>query len=202
MHTIIRRDNQQAKGGLQRGTGGSRTSIGQRESSRGWAKKISLPKIKKVDIISYVVEELADQLASVEAVDQTNQQQAFGTRQKDLVTEQQLKLFFSNNVLLLCVKVLSVSNKYPDKSAYLLTEKTRSAEWFSTHCALNRARVQTSVVFVTFIFFAFALGHVFRSCLQLDCPSVRHRDVVITGSDFKSDTIFGFLSPNYAGQDT
>ena len=43
--------------------------------------------------------------------------------------------------------------------------------------------------------------------LQLDCPSVMYKlgprwDYVITWFDFKSDAIFGFLSPNSTGQCT
>ena len=43
--------------------------------------------------------------------------------------------------------------------------------------------------------------------IQLDCPSVAHWDLVGTSSyiirfDFKSETIFGFLNPNYTEQCT
>ena len=59
-------------------------------------------------------------------------------------------------------------NRYPDKSAYLRTEKARFAQWFGTLGALNGARVQILAVFVNFICFAFARsGHACRSYLQV-----------------------------------
>ena len=51
---------QQTKRGWQRGARQNRTGIGQGEGSPGWVKETLFPKIKEVDIVFQVVEELAD----------------------------------------------------------------------------------------------------------------------------------------------
>ena len=59
---------------------------------------------------------------------------------------------------MLCL-LQTLHNKYSDKSAYLGTEKGRMAQWFGTHCALNRERVHISIVPVTLLLSHFLLSH-------------------------------------------